>query len=91
MTALTDIRTDVAGRAADVEGGRTDVRATLRALGDAGLLGPGADDDDATGGLATAVRVVRAIAAESLAKVAGQPFRVAEIRARIDALLGEEA
>jgi alkylation response protein AidB-like acyl-CoA dehydrogenase len=68
MTALTDIRTDVGARAADVEGGRADVRAALRALGDAGLLGPSAaDGDDDTGGLATAVRVVRAVAAEGLA------------------------
>jgi len=39
-------------------------------------------------------RLLRAeflVAAESLSKVSGQPFKVAEIRARIDAMLGQES
>ena len=43
-----------------------------------------------SGQLCRLLRAEFLIPAESLGKVAGQPFRVAEIRERIDALLGEE-
>jgi len=61
---ITDIRTQVLASAADVDAGRADVRPVLRALGAVGLL---ADDDGADGGLLPAVRMVRRIAAGSLA------------------------
>jgi alkylation response protein AidB-like acyl-CoA dehydrogenase len=61
---LSDIRTQVLADAADVDAGRADVRPVLRALGAMGLL---ADDDDADGGLPSAVRMVRGIAASGLA------------------------
>ena len=64
-TEITDIRTQVLASAADVDAGRADVRPVLRALGAVGLLAD--DDDDADGGLAAAVRLVRGIAAGSLA------------------------
>ncbi len=44
-----------------------------------------------TGQLARLVRAEFLVPAQSLPKVQGQPFKVAEIRARIDAMLGEEA
>jgi alkylation response protein AidB-like acyl-CoA dehydrogenase len=61
---ITDIRTEVLAGAADVDAGRADVRPVLHALGAVGLL---ADDDGADGGLISAVRMVRRIAAGSLA------------------------
>lgn len=64
VAEMTDIRTQVLAGAADVDSGRADVRPVLRALGAVGLL---ADDDDADGGLISAVRMVRRIAAGSLA------------------------
>ena len=56
--------TDEAATAGDVDTGRADVRAALRRLGAVGAFG--ADDDDPTQGLLTAVRMVRGLAAVSL-------------------------
>ena len=44
-----------------------------------------------SGQLCLLLRAQFLVPAESLSKVAGQPFRVEEIRARIDALLREDA
>ncbi|HUU35893.1 MAG TPA: hypothetical protein VMW48_17630, partial [Vicinamibacterales bacterium] len=44
-----------------------------------------------TGQLARLVRAEFLVPAQSLTKVQGQPFKVSEIRARIDAMLGGEA
>ncbi len=61
---MDDIRTQVLASAADVDAGRADVRPVLRALGAVGLL---ASADDADDGLISSVRMVRRIAAGSLA------------------------
>ncbi|MGY1804194.1 hypothetical protein ACI78T_13040 [Blastococcus sp. SYSU D00922] len=62
---MSDIRTQILAGAADVDAGRADVRPVLRALGVTGLLAD--DDGEADGGLLAAVRMVRRIAADSLA------------------------
>jgi alkylation response protein AidB-like acyl-CoA dehydrogenase len=59
------VREHAAAGAEDVDTGRADVRPALRRLGAVGALG--AEDDDPTAALVAAVRLVRQVAAASLA------------------------